>query len=308
MISTPAKRQFWARVLLFVTPGLWAVNYVVARKAPGVVEPHALALGRWFIAALILLWLARAELRRLAPGGWREHMRYGWQHGWRYLVLGALGMWVCGAWVYQGARSTSAMNIALIYSVSPVLIAFGAWRWLGERMRAWQVLGAALALTGVLHVVLKGQWAQLASVRWVAGDLWIVACAFAWAAYALLLRHWPSRLSPLARLALTAAGGSLVLLPGALWELATSPLSPFTLPAFNLMLAAALFPGLGAYWAYSVMQRELGAARVSMALYLGPLYAALFAWAFLGEHLTHYHWVGALLIIPGLALVVGKRA
>jgi drug/metabolite transporter (DMT)-like permease len=301
-------RQRWARILLFVTPALWAVNYIIARKAPGVVEPHALALGRWLIAGLILLWLSRAELRALHQAAPWQSWRDAWQHGWRYLVLGALGMWICGAWVYHGARSTSAMNIALIYSVSPVLIALGAWRWLGERMRGWQVLGAALALAGVLHVVLKGQWLQLAQVQWVVGDLWIVACAFSWAAYALLLRHWPSRLSAQARVAVTALGGSLVLLPFALWELAISPLSPFTLPALGLMLAAAVFPGLGAYWAYSVMQRELGAARVGMALYLGPLYAAVLAWLFLGEHLNQYHWVGALLIIPGLVLVLGRRA
>jgi drug/metabolite transporter (DMT)-like permease len=329
MMSSTASRQLWARVLLFVTPLLWAVNYVVARKAAGVVEPHALALGRWLIAALILLWLARAELllrwRELSalpaldsnlkppkpqptpqpiPRSLTQQL---WQHGWRYLVLGALGMWICGAWVYHGARSTSAMNIALIYSVSPVLIAVGAWYWLQERMRGLQVLGAALALAGVLHVVLKGQWTQLASVRWVAGDLWIVACAFSWAAYALLLRRWPSRLSPQARLAVTAAAGVLVLLPGALWELATSPLSPLTLSALQLMLAAAIFPGLGAYWAYAVMQRELGAARVGVALYLGPLYAAVLAWLLLGEVLNAYHYVGALLIIPGLALVLGRR-
>ncbi len=296
-MSTPASRQLWARVLLFVTPGLWAVNYVVARKAPGVIEPHALAFGRWALACAILVWLTRTELRLHASELRRE--------AWRFVLLGALGMWICGAWVYLGARSTTAMNIALIYSVAPVLIALGAVRWLGEHMSRVQALGGALAFAGVVHVVLKGQWLQLGAVRLVPGDLWIVACTFSWAAYALLLRKWPSSLGPSARLAATAAGGVLVLLPFTLWELASSPVSPFTTAGLGLAAAAAIFPGLGAYWAYAVMQRELGAARVSMALYLGPLYAALFAWALLGEALSAYHLVGALLIVPGLALVLG---
>ena len=103
-------------------------------------------------------------------------------------------MLVCGAWVYLGARTTVAMNIALIYSASPVLIALGAVLFLGERFRWLQVAGVAVALTGVVHVIVKGQWTALGSVQWVAGDAWIVAAMVAWAAYALLQKLWPSPL------------------------------------------------------------------------------------------------------------------
>ena len=41
------------------------------------------------------------------------------------------------------------------------------------------------------------------------------------------------------------------------------------------IVAAAVFPGFGAYLAYSFMQRELGAARVGLVLYLGPIYGLL---------------------------------
>ena len=36
------------------------------------------------------------------------------------LALGGLGMWICGAFVYEAAFSTSSANIALIYAVTPV--------------------------------------------------------------------------------------------------------------------------------------------------------------------------------------------
>ena len=50
------------------------------------------------------------------------------------------------------------------------------------------------------------------------------------------------------------------------------------------------------------MQRELGAARVGLVLYLGPLYTAVLAWAVLGERIEWHHGVGALLILPGIYL------
>ena len=147
----------------------------MARKAPGVIGPYALALGRWSLAALILLVITRREL-------WRERESV------------TLGMLICGAWVYEGARLTEAMNIALIYSASPVLISLGAMWWLGEAFGARQKLGVALALAGVVHVVVKGNWTALADVQFVAGDAWILAATVSWAAYALLQKRWPSPL------------------------------------------------------------------------------------------------------------------
>jgi len=64
----------------------------------------------------------------------------------------------------------------------------------------------------------------------------------------------------------------------------------------------ALFPGVGAYLSYSFMQRELGAARVGVVLYLLPLYTAALGWAVLGETIHAFHFAGAALILPGIYL------
>ena len=295
-----AQRQTrLALVLLWLVPALWAVNYIVARKAPGVIGPHLLALGRWALAALLLLLLSGSEL-------WRERADLA-RVWWQYLILGTLGMLICGAWVYQGARSTEAMNIALIYAASPVLIGVGAVVWLGEGFGLRQGLGVMLALAGVFHVVVRGHWTALADVRWVTGDAWIVAATVAWAAYALLQKTWPSALSATARLAAICVGGVVVLLPFALWESFQIGLTEWSLQALVLVVVAAVVPGLCAYWIYGWAQKILGATRVAVSLYLGPLYAALAAWRVLGEPLGLHHAVGAALILPGVFLVTQLR-
>ena len=283
-----------AYALLFVAPALWSVNYLVARWAPGVIAPHALALGRWMLAALLLGAVARREL--LAK---RHLVRAEWG---RCLVLGALGMWVCGAFVYIGGRSTSAINIGLLYAASPVLIALASALWLGERLRAWQWAGVALALAGVLHIIVQGRWAALAQLRVNAGDLWVAVAVLCWTAYSLLLRAWPSAFGPVARLALIACGGIVVLLPFTALEALFWVPTPPSWRALALVVTAALLPGAGAYAAYSFMQRVLGAARVGIVLYLAPLYSALAGWAVLGEPIRAFHAVGALLILPGIWL------
>ncbi len=292
------KQTSQALILLWVVPALWTVNYIVARKAPGIIGPHLLALGRWGLAALVLVVLARSEL-------WaqRGNIAKVW---WQYLILGALGMLICGAWVYQGARSTQAMNIALIYAASPVLISLGSVWLLNESINKRQIAGVCLALLGVVHVVVKGRWTALASVEFVVGDLWIVAATVSWAGYALLQRKWPSPLSATARLAAICLGGIVALLPFSIWELYQPGLTVWGADAFWLIVVAGLVPGLGAYWIYGWAQKILGANRVAVALYLGPLYAAVTTWIALGEAPGWHHLVGSLLILPGVFLVSGS--
>lgn len=293
-MKLPSRRQL-ALLLLLLVPALWATNYLIARLAPGVIAPNLLAGQRWLMAGLLFCALTHRELwaqRRAVLADWR-HM----------LVLGALGMWICGAWVYYGGQTTSAVNIALIYALSPVLIVLVSRLWLKEPFSAVQALGVALALAGVLHVVLQGEWRRLAAVRWVAGDAWVLGAALSWTFFSILLKRWGSPLSASARLGVISLAGVLVIVPFAAWEAVTVPQPAFSWAGFELALAGALLPGYAAYLGYTLMLEELGAARVSVVLYLGPPYGAVMAWLVLGESIHLYHAVGLALIVPGIYLV-----
>ena len=284
----------WATALLFAVPALWSSNYVIARLADGVVHPHALAFGRWALALALLLPFVGAEL-------WRRRAALAAERG-QLLVLGALGMWICGAWVYLGGRTTSATNIALIYAVTPVAIAVAGVKLLHERMSGAQRVAVLGALAGVLFIVARGDPQTLLALRLRPGDGWILAAAASWTAYSVLLKRWPSALSPTARLAATAAGGLLVLLPFTLHEAMTQPALPWTGRALALVALAAVLPGVLSYGAYALLQRELGAARTALLLYLAPVYGGAMAWWILGERPGWYHVVGALLILPSIWL------
>jgi drug/metabolite transporter (DMT)-like permease len=215
-------------------------------------------------------------------------------------------MWICGAFVYQGAHTTSAVNIGLIYAATPVAIAFASTRLLHERLSAWQRAGMGLALCGVLFVIAKGDLANLRAVRFSVGDLWILAAAVSWVAYTVLLQRWPSVLGPTPRLAAITFGGLLILLPFAALEAVLQPGPALRGQALGLIVLAGLLPGFFSYQAYGYMLRELGAARSSLVMYLSPVYAAFTAWALLGEAPKGYHAVGAALILPAIWLATRK--
>ena len=297
---TPAQRQRLAHALIWVVPLFWSSNYLIARAAAGVIGAHSLALGRWSLAFLLMLPLAWRGLRQ----GGAPWLAAEWR---QLLVLGALGMWVCGAFVYIGGQSTSSANIALIYAATPVAIAAAGALWLRERMSPAQMAGVALALAGVLFVIAKGDLRKLLAVRLTIGDAWVLAAGLAWTAYSLLLRLWPSRLGSAERLVAITGGGILVLLPFTAlewWWVAQPAFSP---QALGLVVAAAVLPGMLAYQAYSFMLRELGAGKTALVLYLGPVYAAFSAWVLLSEPPQAYHVIGAALILPSIWLATRAR-
>ncbi len=287
-----------ARLLLWLVPLLWSSNYIIARLGDGVIAPHALALGRWALAALILLpWMGR--------GLWaqREVVRREWLH---LLVLGFFGMYICGAWVYVAGHSTTSTNIALIYAATPMAIVAASSLLLHERLSRAQWAGVVLALLGLLFVIAKGDPSRLLKVQLVAGDAWITAAAASWTAYSVLLKRWPSALGPGERLVAIIGGGLLVLLPTTVLEALFTTPPAFGWGAAGLVLLAAVLPGVLSYGAYSYLQRELGASRTAMMLYLAPVYGALLAWGVLGEVPGWYHVVGAAMILPSIWLASRK--
>lgn len=132
-----------------------------------------------------------------------------------------------------------------------------------------------------------------------------------WTLYSIFLKRWPSDFSPIAQLVLIISGGVLLLVPLTLLEVLSG--LPLTQTIWGwktvaLVAAAAVMPGAGAYLAYATLQKALGAARASLTLYLGPLYAAVTAFFVLAEPVYFYYLVGAALFCPAFIWHPGRCA
>lgn len=292
ILGIPSDRL--AVILLFVVPALFSSNMLVARAVANEFPPIALAFWRWAGTLILLscivgprLWVRRHAIRR----EWRE-----------LLVLGALGMGVCGAFVYYGAQTTTATNIGLIYAASPVTIILLAAGFLGERMKPTQLGGVAICLIGVVAIICRGDPGVLLALDFKIGDLWIVAAMLGWSIYSIVLRARPSEMGVTTRLAAITGGGILVLLPFTIWEAMTLGPPEVSWRAAGTITFLALVPGFAAYQCYGFIQSHLGASRTGVVLYLAPVYTAGLAYVLLGETLQAYHFIGAALVLPGVFL------
>jgi len=296
--SSPGQsKASW--LILALSPALMASNMIAARWIGGSIPPVATAFWRWLLTFLILLpfvgpalWQARAKIAT----HWRG-----------ILLLGGLGMGLCGAPVYQGAITTTATNIGLIYATAPVLVLLlerFVWQ---TPVTGRQILGIILCLTGMAGLIAKGDIGMLLHLSFTPGDLWIVLATLSWALYSVLLKRQPDQLPLVPRLAAMAAGGVIVTLPFLVAE--TWVVGPPTLDQRTVvtLLFLALVPAIAAYLTYAWLIGRFGPERASLLMYLAPVYNAGIAWALLGELPQLFHLFGLAMILPGLYLASVPR-
>jgi drug/metabolite transporter (DMT)-like permease len=122
-------------------------NMILARGLAGAVPAFSLAFFRWTIIAAGLAPFAIAEIRQ-----GKIALR---QSAWLILATGFLGMFLCGGPV--AGQSTTAIHIALIMALSPVVVLLIASLLGIERIGALQIFGTVLALVGALIIISAGQ-------------------------------------------------------------------------------------------------------------------------------------------------------
>ena len=156
-------------LLLTVPPLMWAGNAVVGRLMVGQVPPLLLNALRWVLAALILLPFGWSLLA--TPARRRELLER-----WRPLaMLGLLGVGCYNALQYLALTTSTPLNVTLIAASSPVcMMLIGAVGY-GTHPTRRELIGAALSIAGVLLVLVRGDALALTSLRFVPGDLMMLA-------------------------------------------------------------------------------------------------------------------------------------
>lgn len=290
-----------AYIGLVLTPLFWAGNAVVARGVVDSIPPVSLAYWRWVLALLILLPLGLSGIRREWPV-----IRDQWP---RVLILALFSVASFNTLLYVAATSSTAINIALINSTIPIMVALLAFLLLGERTRPLQGLGIAVALGGMLLVIGQGSLGRLASLSFYPGDLVMVAAVSCWGMFSVLLRRLSIPLSSLTLLTVQIALGVALLTPVYLIDLLLVS-GGFTVSSTTLppLFYVAIFPGILAYafWNHGVL--KVGPSRSAMFMYLTPVFASVLAWFFLDERLGWYHLAGGTLILAGLYLTTRNPA
>ena len=278
-------------VLLSATAFLWAANMVLGRYVAGHIPPIALSTLRWTGATLILLPFAWKQLVADAPVIRRSFPTL--------ILLSAAGIASYNALSYYGLQYTEALHGVLLQSISPLLIAIWSLMLFGDRITRGQGVGILVSFVGVIIIISRGDLDVLLHLHPNVGDLWILFALVIYALYAAILRLRPP-MRQLSFLATIMALGSLMLVPFALWEMASGYRLTFDGVTIWTLLFVMTGPSLVAYLFFNRGVQLVGANRAAPFFHLMPVFGSALAVVFLGEALEWYHGAGYALVIAGI--------
>lgn len=290
--SAPTPAITTGMLMALAATLIWSGNFIIARGLNNVVEPATLAFMRWTTATVLLapfaakaVWRSRAALRR--------HLQ-------RITLTALLGVTVFNTVLYLAARTTVALNLALISTSMPMFIILFERMAHGAPITRRKLGGLTAAVLGVALIVTRGDLSVLAGLDFARGDLWMLAASAIFAVYSLLVRNKPKEIEATAFLGACFGLGLVMLAPWAGAEMLVHGLPPMT----PQVLGAVLYIGLGAsllsYLFWNGAVSRIGPAKAGMIYYSLPLFSGLEAWLFLGEPVGWHHLLGGLCIVGGI--------
>ena len=286
-----------AYALLVLTMALWGGAIVTARGVYDVVPPIALTFWRWSLAMVIMLPFVWRKL----PAFWADANRS------LSVLLPLSCAMVVGTTVSVTAVNfTTAINATIINAAQAAITALVAFFVLQERLVARQVFGIALAFTGILIMVFRGDVSLLLGVEVNWGDVLMLGAVVSWAFYAVGLHREEHLPSGDVLLFVISVTGTVMLLP--LYVLETVLWRGFVPSVRGLggVIYLAVASTLLAVYFWNVAIRSVGASRAGVFVNLLPVFGAIFAMLFLGERLYAFHVIGAVFVFIGIVMAVRR--
>lgn len=277
--------------ILLVCCMFWGLQQILVKSIMDEVAPLFQASLRCIGACVLLLVWCRVR-------GIRLFDRDGTL--WAGLLAGGLfaAEFAC---IYLGLRYTAASRLTVFLYTSPFWVAALVPLFVkSERLRPLQWLGMACAFVAVVFAMREGLLAGNSSAL---GDLLGLAAGALWGLTTVSIRaNNLTRISPEKLLFYQIATTALAL-PWISWSLGESWNLQWSGLAWGSMLAQTVIGAFASYLAWMWMLGRYPATKISVFVFLTPLFALLFGTLLLGESATPTLLLALGLVAVGIVLV-----
>ena len=254
-------------------------------------NPFWLACFRSVMTGLMLAPMALKTLRQ-------RNLELGRRDVLVIAAVGLIGVTLMSSLFHLGITYLPANVAALLFSCNPVFVVLFAALFLSEKITVRKVAAVILCLAGV--VVLARDRVDGLSLT---GILLMAGATLAFALYTVFAKKIIPRYGALPVTTFAALIGGMVLLPVAL-ILEGAPFATYGLVDWAGLFYLATFGTAMGYFLYIYGIGHVGAGIGSMAFFLKPFAAALFAWLILGEKFSALECIAGVFILAGMVVAL----
>ncbi|MCI2253718.1 DMT family transporter [Domibacillus sp. PGB-M46] len=282
-------------LLLILVMMIWGFNVPLIKILVSTVEPVTITALRIFTASLVVFII----LTKMGKVHWPAI------YHWKYILGGGLfNVFFHHLFLGLGAAGTSSVHTGIILGLGPILTAFMSVLFFQRGLSAVRVLGFLTGTAGVLVTVLGGG-AGLGG--FVLGDLFIFFSITAQAFSFILVSRAARDIDPLLLTGYMQLFGSLGLFMTSflLEPNGLASLQNVHFQTVIVFLVSAVGATAVGHLVYNNTITKIGPAEAAIFLNLNTFFSIVGSAVILGEPIYYYHWLGLLLIVPGVLMGSG---
>lgn len=272
---------------------MWGGNFVAGHALGGALDGLTMNLLRWLFALAVLTPLLLPEAVRHLPAIRAE--------AGRMIMLGSLGVAGFNTILYDGLRLTNVSLAAIVFAISPLMIAALSALVNREPPSTRLMLGMAVSFCAMFVAQAEALKAGVDPT----GAALIFVAAVIWSLYSVLLRQRTSKIPAGPAFFAQIVAGTLLLVPIAFYRGAEIP--PLSLSE----LGALAYLGLGAaslaFWLWQKGIAALGAATAAPFMNLVPVSSLVLGWTILGMPVSRLEVIAFSVVLLGVAIANAPR-
>jgi len=284
--------------LIILLYALFASSFSMGKILLQYTTPIFLVGSRMFAGGLILL-----AYQYLSP---KQNFYFKKKHIWLFVQIVLFGVYFNYILRFWALNSMSSTKTCFLYNLAPFMSYIYSYFFFKEKMTKGKFAGLAIGFIGLIPILLT-----TSSTEQILGEISFISLpefavivsvalhAYSWVVMRKLVRD--KNYSPTLVNGLTMTAGGLLAL---LTSFFTGGIFPVTniVPFTGLLTMVILISNIICFNLYGSLLRKYSATFLSFAGFLGPLFAALYGWALLGETITWHFYASSILVFIGLFL------
>lgn len=292
-----------AYIYLLLVSVLWGAATPIIKFTLGGITPLSFLVYRFSISALlgiIILSLTKAKIPKA-----RENLPL-------IVVYGFITTTVALGLLFLGLNKTTVLETVLITAVAPLVTAIAGALFLKETITRQEKLGISIAFSGTLITILEPVLKGTVDITQLSGNFLVFGYLLVNGISSVLSKKLVRRnIEPLDLSNMAFIVGFLTILPLILFETSFSGIlttvSELSIPFHLGVLYMAIFSGTAAYALWIKGQKSIEISEAGVFAYLMPVFSTPLAVLWLGEQITHFFIIGAVLIGTGVFIAEYKR-